>query len=94
MIKHCVICGKAFNNDRNYKTCSPECRRKLNRRLTLQWLHDKRQQISDSATCSICGKTFKPNFPNEHFCSDDCRFDSPLYRFLSRQYGNAGIELF
>lgn len=93
MIKHCVICGKAFKAERNQKTCSPECRRKLNRRLTLQWLHDKRQEISDSATCSICGKTFKPNFPNEHFCSDVCRFDSPLYKILQRLYSSAGIEV-
>ena len=30
--------------------------------------------------CDICGKKFKPAFPREHFCSDKCRFNSPLAR--------------
>lgn len=31
-------------------------------------------------TCDICGKKFKPAYPREHFCSDDCRYNSPLAR--------------
>lgn len=34
-------------------------------------------------TCCICGKSFKPKFYHEHFCSDECRYDSPLWRLYT-----------
>lgn len=34
-------------------------------------------------TCCICGKTFEPKFCHEHFCSDECREQSPLWRLYT-----------
>lgn len=33
--------------------------------------------------CCICGKTFEPKFCHEHFCSDECREQSPLWRLYT-----------
>ncbi|MBR6713516.1 MAG: hypothetical protein IKI76_11060 [Selenomonadaceae bacterium] len=38
----------------------------------------KPEPLPEFNTCDICGKKFKPSYPREHFCSDDCRFNSPL----------------
>ena len=41
--------------------------------------------------CCICGKSFKPKFYHEHFCSDECRYSSPLYRILMDKFSEAGL---
>lgn len=44
----------------------------------------KRKELKLSrGTCCICGKSFKPKFYQEHFCSDECRYDSPLWRLYT-----------
>lgn len=41
--------------------------------------------------CCVCGKSFKPKFYHEHFCSDECRYDSPLYKILLHAESAAGL---
>ncbi len=65
---------------------NPELRRQLNRKYKLarkeRQKADQKRPIKESV-CYMCGKKFIPHFKNEHFCSDDCRFDSPLYRDIA-----------
>lgn len=41
--------------------------------------------------CCVCGKSFNPKFYREHFCSDECRYSSPLYRILMDKFSEAGL---
>lgn len=100
MIRQCVVCGKEFETCTRTKTCSPDCHLK-HKRLVRNRLIKKYRQTDykpvakkksvASAVCSICGKTFKPNFFNEKFYSDKCRFSSLLYRVLARLYSSMGV---
>lgn len=74
----CLRCGKDFEpapkNARRQKYCSRKCalaasndRRRLGRNL------DK-PPLPSKAICHECGEVFKPAYPAEKFCSDECRF--------------------
>ena len=89
--KKCVVCGKEFiPKTSRYVACSPECSRinnirkiELNRRKIRE--RDKErinEDIPYKPICYTCGKSFVPAYPREHFCSDKCRFQSPLWIHL------------
>lgn len=40
--------------------------------------------------CHTCGKTFKPSYKGEKYCSQTCRQQSPLYRILLRIQARCG----
>ena len=42
--------------------------------------------------CHTCGQDFTPKFKGEKYCSDECRFKSPLWRILLDRYKNYGAE--
>lgn len=84
MIKICLICGKQFEtNLRNKKFCSEKCAhvqaharvREVKQRY--RKIGHNTGEIKRSAVprCLTCGKTFEQHFPNEKFCSEDCRLD-------------------
>ncbi|MBQ4495135.1 MAG: hypothetical protein II968_05140 [Selenomonadaceae bacterium] len=92
MIKQCKQCGKEFETQTR-KTFCPECK-KIRQREQKRQSHARccghivkskpkpikpePEPLPEFNTCDIYGKKFKPAFPREHFCSDDCRFNSPL----------------
>ena len=61
----CLRCGKDFEPSKYYhrqKYCSRIC--------ALAASNDRRRK----AICHECGEVFKPAYPAEKFCSDECRF--------------------
>lgn len=85
----CTVCGKSFQTSGNQKVCSKKCWRirraslcriAYYKKLGKDVPEEKRnyaraeKKISlESATCFCCWKKFKRTFPNEKFCSDECR---------------------
>lgn len=90
--KKCAVCGKEFIPTADKRVfCSPECR-KINKSV----LYQRKRRAQDTAKpkriwedityqpiCYTCGKSFTPSYPREHFCSDECRFQSPLWIHLA-----------
>ena len=86
MIKICPICGKQFETAKCHpwqKFCSKECAHvntlacsRAARQRYRKIGHNK-GEIKRPAVpcCRTCGKTFEQHFPNEKFCSEDCRLD-------------------
>lgn len=74
-IKHCTVCGKAFLAETvRQKTCSPECRKVLNRVYRQKWKCDNYASLlSKEKTCEECGKTFTPEYANTKYCSPECK---------------------
>lgn len=89
-IKECPICHEPFEtkSSRRQICYKEECRLARKREYD-RWRQGIRQKpepvpelnIDDLelSTCDMCGKEFKPHFLNEHFCYDECRYNSPLY---------------
>lgn len=96
--KTCKLCGKEFvPHVNNQRYCSPECRKEVNRRRfraeyrrqrEIKPFKIKRQlPLPEVSVCRCCGEKFKPSYPTEKFCSDDCRFEffsPPLIKALVR----------
>lgn len=91
MIKQCKQCGKDFEAIPRQVFC-PECKKIRQREQKRRYDAKRRKNpklikpkpkpkpLPKFNTCDICGKKFKPAFPREHFCSDKCRYNSPLAR--------------
>lgn len=86
MSEICPICGKQFEKAKYHtqqKFCSKECAhvnalaRVRAARLRYRKIGHNTGEIKRPAVpcCRACGKTFGQHFPNEKFCSDDCRLD-------------------
>ena len=74
MVKVCEVCGDAFNARKaNVKTCSPACKRELQRRV-MDKLHGKVGRVRRLAdkTCTVCGELFEPSSGNQKTCSYKC----------------------
>ena len=90
-LRQCAVCGKEFSTGYSTKkTCSPECKEEYHRQRCRKLYKDKNfnkpkrisEDIPYKPICYTCGKSFKPSYPHEHFCSDACRFQSPLWIHL------------
>lgn len=102
MIKTCVICGKDFEtvNPRRI-CCSPACTKLKTRRRQAVYRQYTRKGVKPPpvvrpkpklcpAICLSCGKSFVQSFPNEKFCSDDCRlafFNLDMADALAKFFG-------
>jgi predicted Zn-ribbon and HTH transcriptional regulator len=71
-LKFCVMCGKAYNSPIPHsKTCSDECSRKRNIKLSAQ---RKGNLPNDTPKqCSECGKTFTPISVQVKTCGPVCK---------------------
>lgn len=68
-LRTCEICGKEFfAARRDSKTCSYECRYKLNN----QKKREKRSQERTYKTCPVCGTEFLATRKNQMYCSPEC----------------------
>ena len=82
----CPECKKIRKAEQNRRYVNSELgqaaqeRYNAKRRKNPKLPKPKPEPLPKFNTCDICGKKFKPAYPREHFCSDDCRFNSPLAR--------------
>ena len=77
----CVVCGKVFESSySNQIYCSKDCclqahRKRCydNARIKAGKKFSEKKFRKNFSKCFGCGKKFEQSFPNEKFCSDDCR---------------------
>lgn len=96
MSRICKICQKEFEpHVHNQLCCSPQCsceslrQYARERQRRLKTYEQKPLDISPipkvvSGVCVYCGKKFQLNFDGELFCSDHCRRNSPLGKFIAK----------
>lgn len=80
--KICPQCGKEFETtSRRKKYCNMTCTEKFHHShakqpaVIVDWTELETPPELLVVRCYNCGHEFKQTFPNEKFCSDDCRLD-------------------
>lgn len=99
--EHALSCSKAYHA----KKRAENLEQKIPFDKTLAYLKDEHAQqiiikkLNECTRgeiippfCHTCGQDFTPKFKGEKYCSDECRFKSPLWRILLDRYKNYGAE--
>lgn len=85
-IKECPVCHEMFEAEHGNQIFCPkeECQqirrhRSYHKHYISKPKPEPQVEEFELSTCDVCGKKFKPHFRNEHYCCDECRYNSPLY---------------
>lgn len=87
LTKICEVCGAAFETiRRDVKTCSPACKRALQRRAMLERYGRAGQlNVLERRVCVICGEMYEPSSGNQLVCSYGCRLKQRARRVAERK---------